>query len=335
MHEHRYAAPWHLSNGLCHISLDISIHNVEFVLNGSFGMMTGYRKGGTTMDMQIEAVSSGATAQHNEDWAGSFSTPGTTELVIVDGGTSVADRDYIDPVNGDVVWFVSRFTAALGAAIESGLGQEDAVRAAVDAVYREFRERSNGLEIPLYAWPIAALSWVRARRTAAGHRLDLYCLGDCKILMRRPGGEILDLDPFINPQEAILRAEIAKLRAEGLADPAARQARLMPMLRSRREYQNSVAGTNSLCLRPNGAFGARSFTVEASAGSMVLAMTDGFYRLVDTYALHTPASLFALCMEHGLQAAVKELRRFEAAAQASASSSVKRADDASAILWRA
>lgn len=287
------------------------------------------------MHMQIEAVSCGATAQHNEDWAGSFGTPATTELVIVDGGTSVADQDYIDPVHGDVVWFVARFIAALGAAIEAGLGQEDATHAAVDTVYREFRERSSGHEIPLYAWPIAALSWVRARRTAAGHRLELYCLGDCKVLMRTPDGEILDLDPFVNPQEAILRAEIAKLRAEGLADPAARQARLMPMLRSRRAYQNSVAGTNSLCLRPNGAFGARSFRVEAAAGSIMLAMTDGFYRLVDTYGLHTPASLFALCTEHGLQAAVEELRLFEAAAQASDSRSVKRADDASAILWRA
>ncbi len=287
------------------------------------------------MDMQIEAVSAGAKAHHNEDWAGSFATPDTLDLLIVDGGSSVAGRDYIDPVNGDVVWFVSRFTAVIQAAIEAGLDQEAAAHAAVDAVYREFRERAAGQEIPLHAWPIAALGWVRARKTACGHRLELYCLGDCKLLMRMPGGEVLDLDPFVNPQEAILRAEIAKLQAEGLADPAARQARLMPMLRTRREYQNSVAGTNSLCLRPNGAFGARRYAVDAPPGSIVLGMTDGFYRLVDTYGLHTPASLFALCARHGLQAALDELRRFEAAAQAAASTSVKRADDASAILWRA
>jgi hypothetical protein len=38
-------------------------------------------------------------------------------------------------------------------------------------------------------------------------------------------------------------------------------------------------------------------------------------------------------VEDGLQAALDELRRYEAAAQAGATITVKRADDASAILW--
>lgn len=285
--------------------------------------------------MPIEVVSSGSTAHHNEDWAGSFRTPDSTELVIIDGGTSVADRDYIDPVNGDVVWFVTRFAGALAASMDAGPGQQSAVHAAVEAVYGEFLERAAGQEVPLFAWPIAALTWVRIREAERGHRLEGYCLGDCKVLMRTPDGEVIDLDPFVNPQEAILRAEIAKLQLEGISDAAARQARLMPMLRDRREFQNTVVGTNSLCLRPNGPFGARSFTVDAPAGSIVLGMTDGFYRLVDTYGLHTPESLFTLCIEHGLRAALDELRGYEAAARATASTSVKRADDASAILWPA
>lgn len=283
--------------------------------------------------MQSEFVSSGAKAHHNEDWAGSFEAPGRRDLVIIDGGTSVADRDYIDPVRGDVVWFVRSFASALGARIESGLGQQDAVDAAVASVYAEFRARSAGQDLPLYAWPIAALTWIRASMTDHGSRLALYCLGDCKALMRTPDGKVRDLDPFVNPQEDILRAEIARLQAEGVSDPVARQARMLPMLRARREFQNTTAGTNSLCLRPNGPFGARSFVLDAPAGSTVLAMTDGFYRLVDTYGLHTPESLFALCVEQGLQAGLDELRAHEAV-QATASKSVKRADDASAILWR-
>lgn len=289
--------------------------------------------------MPIEVVSSGATSHHNEDWAGSFHTPDSTELVIIDGGTSVAERDYIDPVDGDVVWFVTCFAAALatalGAGIDAGHGQQGAVHAAVETVYREFRERRAGQDIPLYAWPIAALTWVRVRKLGKGHRLEGYCLGDCKVLVRMPEGEVIDPDPFVNPQEAILRAEIAKLQEEGISDAVARQARLMPMLRARREYQNTAAGTNSLCLRPNGAFGARTFTIDAPAGSAVLGMTDGFYRLVDTYGLHTPESLFTLCMEEGLQAGLDQLRSHEAAARATATMSVKRADDASAILWNA
>lgn len=285
------------------------------------------------MFMQIDSISDGAKLDHNEDWAGSFRMPAGTELVVIDGGTSVADRDYIAPGEGDVVWFVTRFTAALGRAIDAGLGQQAATHAAVEHVHGEFLARCAGQEIPLYAWPIAALAWVRAQAHGDGHRLELFCLGDCKVLLRRPGGEVLDLDPFVNPQEAILRAEIEKLTREGVYDAAARRVRLTPMLRARRAFQNTVANTNALCLRPNGAFGARTATFEAPAGSAVLVMTDGFYRLVDTYALHTPDSLFALCMEHGLQAALAQLREHEAASQAVAPAVVKRADDASAVLW--
>lgn len=284
--------------------------------------------------MQIDLISDGAKANHNEDWAGSFRTPAMTELVIIDGGTSVADRDYIDPGSGDVVWFVTRFAAALGSAIDAGRGQQEAAHAAIEEVHREFLARCAGQEVPLYAWPIAALSWVRAQEHGDGHRLELFCLGDCKVLLRRPDGEIVDLDPFVNPQEAILRAEIEKLKREGLHDAGARQARLIPMLRARREFQNTVAGTNSLCLRPNGPLGARTCTVDAAAGSAVLLMTDGFYRLVDTYGLHTPSSLFDLCVEHGLEAALVQLRDHEAAACTAGAAVVKRADDASAILWR-
>ena len=57
---------------------------------------------------------------------------------------------------------------------------------------------------------------------------------------------------------------------------------------------------------------------------------DGFYQRVDTYAMHTPATLAAHCTGQGLQAALDELRRFEVqgAGTAAASASVKRADDA-------
>jgi len=284
--------------------------------------------------MHLEALSSGATSHHNEDWAGVMQTSHGTDLIVLDGATSVAERDYIDPDDGDVCWFVSRFADALGPAIDAGLAQDAAVEQAVDAVYRAFRERAAGQDIPLYAWPIAALSWVRVRPADGGHRLELYCLGDCTVLMRGPDGAVRDLDPFVNPQEAIVRAAVARLTADGVDDPAARMARLLPMLRERRAYQNTAPHANSLCLRPKGGFAPRRYTAEAPAGSSILVMSDGFFRLVDTYRLHTPESLFALCTERGLQAAMDELRSHETASRSTGAAVVKAADDASAVLWR-
>lgn len=289
--------------------------------------------------MRIEEVSSGASAGHNEDWAGSFQADGVTDLVIIDGGTSVADRDYVAPDIGDVVWFVRHFATALGNCIGAGLGQHAAVHAAIDATYREFCALGAGHKAPVppYAWPIAALTWARLTPTQAGCRIQLYCLGDCKTLVIHPGGGVVDLDPYVNPQEGVLRAEIDRLRAVGVVDGPERHARLLPMLRARREFQNTAAQPAALCLRPNGAFQARIVDADLAPGAAVMLVTDGFYRLVDTYGLHTPASLAALCTGRGLQAALDELRSFEAQAQAkaAAASSVKRADDASAILWQA
>ncbi len=285
------------------------------------------------MKMHPEAVSSGARAHRNEDLAIATESRHGCELLVIDGATSVAERDYIDPVHGDVCWFVGHFAAALQERMDAEPTQHDAVQSAIEPVYARFQELGAQHSMPLYAWPIAALSWVRARACGTGHQLALYCLGDCTILMRTPDGEVRDLDPFVNPQEAIVRAEVARLKAEGVADAATRFSRLLPMLRARRVSQNTAPHTNSLCLRPNGALGARSCTVDAPAGSSILVMSDGFYRLVDTYGLHTPDSLFALCIDGGLQAALEQLRAHEAAARAAAPAVVKAADDASAVLW--
>ncbi len=287
--------------------------------------------------MRIDVLSSGASAARNEDWAGHFHANGAVDLVIIDGGSPVADRDYVAPGTGDVAWFVAQFAGELGRCIEAGLGQQAAVHAAIGATHDAYRKLAAGIDIPLYAWPIAALTWTRIFPATAGFRAQLYCLGDCKTLARRPNGAVVDLDPYVNPQEGVLRAEIERLRAEGIVAGAERHARLLPVLRARREFQNTVAGPTVLCLRPNGAFQARCVEAELAPGSAVLGMTDGFYRLIDTYALHTPASLAGLCVDRGLQAALDVLRGFEAntQAQAAAANSVKRADDASAILWQA
>lgn len=287
--------------------------------------------------MQTEWLSSGASPGHNEDWAGIFRTAATTDLVVIDGGTSVAERDVVAPGTGDVVWFVNRVAAALCECIKAGLGQHAAVQAAVDAIRRDYGELTAGQDVPPYAWPIAALSWVRIAHGPAGDRLQLYSLGDCKVLLCGADGGTVDLDPYDNPQEGVLRAEIARLRAEGIVDGPERQKRLLPILRARRAFQNTAPHPATLCLRPNGPFQPRTAEAIVPPGAAILVMSDGFYRLVDTYAIHTPASLAARCTAQGLQAALDELRRFEAQAPgaAAASASVKRADDASAVLWRA
>lgn len=281
--------------------------------------------------MTIAHISAGAASHRNDDHVAVFTHAGVTDILVIDGGTSVAECDYLDPVQGDVAWFVHAFTAALAQELRPGRGQQDCLHAAIDTVRASVERLAGPAPAPLHAWPIAALTWVRID----GHRATLYALGDCKSLLRTADGACIDLDPFVNPQDAVLQAEIARLRAEGVDDSTERRARMLPMLRARRAFQNTQPTPAVLCLRPNGGFQARVRSVDVAPGASLLIMTDGFYRLVDPYGRYTDAGLMEACIARGLPALLDELRTHEAVVGGAGARAVKAADDASAAIWTA
>jgi hypothetical protein len=282
--------------------------------------------------MTTEQISCAPGSSINEDLIAVFDNDDVTDLIVLDGATSVADTDYIDAQQGDVAWFVQAFATALEAEVAPGVNQATAVRRAIDAVRAGAGSIPPG-SMPLYAYPLAALTWVRIERREDHLALSLYCLGDCKAFAFDADGAVCDLDPYVNPHEAVLREAMGALNTEDMLDPLLRRARLLPMLRARRESQHRSRAPDVLCLAPQGEFQARAFTRRLPPGTAVLAMTDGFYRLVDPYGLYTIEELVQRCRTRGLAALMDELRSVEAA-RASGVMAVKSADDASAVLWR-
>jgi len=282
--------------------------------------------------MTTEQISCAPGSSTNEDLIAVVESDGVCDLVMLDGASSVADTNYIDREHGDVAWFVRAFSAALAQANVPGMRQGGAVRRAVDAVRARYRAQAAGAAIPVYAYPLAALAWVRIRQRDDHLALSLYCLGDCKVFAIDAAGAVRDLAPWVNPQEAVLQGAIGALTAEDLADPALRRARLLPMLRARRAAQHEAPAPNALCLAPQGEFDARETSVRLAPGSSVLVMSDGFYRLVDPYGLYTIETLAQRCRDGALAALMDELRLFEKA-RAPGMLAVKNADDASAVLW--
>lgn len=291
-----------------------------------------FPSGITISDMNIQSISAGASAGSNEDLVAVYRGDGVTDIVVIDGGTSVADDNYIDRERGDVVWFVSQFASALEQAIHRDWPQQDSVALALRNLRAVFLGQPGAAAMPLYAWPIAAMTWLRLREGDAGMAVQAYCLGDCKAFLQHADASVLDLDPYVNPQELVLQSELARLAAQGVAGIDERRARLMPMLRARREFLNTAPAPTVLCLDPRGPLLAREHSAPVPHGSTLLAMTDGFYRMVDTYAMHTVEALAALCRAQGLEAMMQQLRAFEAGKLGSNSLSVKRADDASAVM---
>jgi len=284
--------------------------------------------------MAIERISCAPDKGINDDLVAVFETDGLADLLVLDGASSVADRDYVDTHRGDVAWFVHAFVAALGPLLDPARSQADSVALAIKDVRRAYLDTANGQQVPVYAWPLAALTWIRLRHEGEQLSAALYCLGDCKAFAVDAGGVVTDLDPYANPFETVVQDALAALVREGVSDPALRRARLLPLLRARREDQHRAAAPTTLCLAPQGPFHARTRTrtLQLAPGSAVLAMSDGFNRLADTYGLYTQDDLVRRCRSVGLAGPMQELRAHERARAASALA-VKNADDASALMW--
>jgi hypothetical protein len=285
--------------------------------------------------MRYTLASSAGKGRINEDLVVVYERDGCTDLVLMDGATPLTPERCLAAGASDPAWFVRRFAQDLGCVLRADGDQEALVLEALEHTRAAYRAAGGHADVPPYAWPIATLAWVRVSDPDAdgSHTLDLFCLGDSKILLQLPDGAVRDLDPFENPQEQATQAAVAALVAEGILDPAERWTRLLPMLRARRHEQNTAAHPAILCLEPRGPFAARRTRVTVPPGALLLVLSDGLYRLVDTYGLHSDGSLLDACRARGLDALLDELRAFEAGKEA-AGLAAKTADDASAIAWR-
>lgn len=283
--------------------------------------------------MPWTAVCEGAGKHRNEDLIAVHEHDSVTDILVIDGATSLAESDHIDSEEGDVAWFVRHFATELGKILAPDASQDRQIRQALDATRAAWLAHTDKAEVPHYAHPIAALSWSRIFHHEDVDELHLYSLGDCKTLLRSADGETRDLDPWINPQEGVLQRAISAMQAQGVSDPAERRALLTPLLRRRREEQNTAPAPSILCLHPQGPFAARKRVLPIAPHSTLLSMSDGFYRLSDPYELYSPAQLLEACATRGLAAMLSELRAAEAASAAKGGLLVKAADDASAVMW--
>jgi hypothetical protein len=287
-----------------------------------------------------ETVSDAGGTRANEDLVAVFERAGTTDVLVLDGATSLVDGGQDvegGGGNADVVWFVQRFAAEFERLLDTGAPRTALLGLAAEATGRAWDGRGGGRNAAPWAWPVASLSWLRVtpRTDGEGHAGHLTSLGDCKTVLRLADGSVCDLDPFDNPQETSLYAEVAALIEAGVIDPTERFARLLPSLRARRTAQNLNPAPAVLGVRPQGPFAVRERAFDLGPGSTVVAMTDGFWRLVDPYGVMTAEQLLDACHRDGLQAVLARLREVERGAGGAASLAVKRADDASAVAWHA
>lgn len=272
----------------------------------------------------IDAVTQPAHIVNEDGWVGAHDrlwvfdgASGLTSVVVTDGAT-------------DAAWLVQRASAII---------EQRAVRRKVGGLLETLafivRDIGHSLLAPdsaqAHQLPSASLAAVALE----GEELHALTLGDCRLLLQLPGGSVRVIDDA-SVLDRLDRGAIELLAAEqrrsGADLDVAREA-ISDLLRSNRDRLNSPDGYRALAPGLDVSDVAQH-RIPVVPGTMGLLVSDGFYRLVDTFHLLDPDGLMDTVTTEGTVALLQRLRAVESDdPEGHCFPRLKRSDDATAVFF--
>jgi hypothetical protein len=277
------------------------------------------------------AVTQGSGSINEDGWGFLGSADNVTAAWVFDGVTGINGQNYL-PAGSDAAWIVAKAHGHLLKLAGLNLPLRDILSKLVQALIIDFNTAAEGLEVPNdYDPPAACLILVKRYGTA----WKALRLGDPCLLARRNGGAntILAASPN-NAFDHWLSTEAAKRRDAGFLDIKVLRAEFRPQLLQGRKLRNTPGGYSILEANPS----AMEFAEYLDLGipEAVLLCTDGYYRAVDHYALHSDESLLKASSEaDGPDRVLRDIRALEAGdPDCQKYLRFKPADDATAVVLR-
>lgn len=226
---------------------------------------------------------------------------------IFDGATGIVP-DLIAGAPSDPYWLVHAVNAGIQAHWDDAAPTRSLLRAAAEDAIARFLAQAEAPVPPMIDRPTACL--LMARLWQGG--LELSTLGDCWLL-RSSAGRVSEFGSKLGDEVAgPVRQEMARLKAAGFAG-AALFEQLLPMERQFRATANTDGGYPVVDLSLRWIDRITQASVEALPGDQLLLMTDGLYRLIDTFRIHDGESLMRAALDGGLAPLLAQLRALEAA----------------------
>jgi hypothetical protein len=279
----------------------------------------------------VEIVWEAGGTGANEDAAGHVQGGGGAAAWVLDGATGLAGREFVPGAASDAAWYARRLSAALSNRSLTEQPLADLFRAVIADIAADYRAAVPVDSVPPYGLPSAAGIWVRRRD---GGRLEMAGLGDCRLLFKSGrdaivcfGGGAADCaDEWLN-------TAVRRLHEGGVTDPAAVRVQLDGLLRAGRAMMNRPGGYWVFSVEPAAADHLECADFGLTGPATLLLVSDGFYRLIDTYGAHDADSLLEAAGKRGLKALYDDLSRIEADdAECHRYPRLKPADDATAML---
>jgi hypothetical protein len=274
------------------------------------------------------SVSEGSGAV-NEDRCGVIEADGQVSAAwVFDGVTGINSRNVL-PGASDACWIVDKAHGHLLDLAAQDVPLRAILQKLVERLKADWRKVEGTVEFPVpYDPPATCL--VLVKRYADGWQA--LRLGDSVMLTEfetvtlhaPPPTPLLDL-------EEMLRQEARRCRDTGLLDFKSLLQEFRPQLAARRQGRNTP-GNYSVLVADDTAL-RQPELIALGWPRAILLCSDGFYRAVDHYGLHSDASLMKTCSAaDGVGGVLQQVRATEAGDPAcSQFLRFKPADDATAV----
>ena len=280
----------------------------------------------------VGAVTQGSGAINEDGWGYLGNADDVSAVWIFDGVTGINEHNFLGG-GSDAAWLVKQAHKHLLSLAALHLSLREIIIRLVEALIADWSEVAKGLDLPEnYDPPATCL--ILAKRY--NDQWQAVRLGDSCLLARTSssGHAVLAASPN-NAFDHWLATEAAKRRAAGVLDVKALLAEFRPQLAEGRKLRNTPGGYSILEANLAAVAGAEYMVL--GKPDKLLLCTDGYYRAVDTYALHSEASLLdASLASGGVDIVLDGIRAVEASDPTCIKYlRFKPADDATAIVLQA
>ncbi len=250
---------------------------------------------------------------------------------VLDGATGISS-DRLLPGPSDAAWFSSTIRQDLLDADGSAPSNQAALERALANAETSFDRSKTRMEKHRAELPAAscAIGAIRERF------IEISVIGDCTVLLS-DGDDIITkvTDQRVRSFDDAVVDRIVQLMDVENVPYAEALERAKPRIQRNREIRNR--DTTYWVLEPNVASlqGLMTSNHELSRTKHMVMMTDGFYRLVDTYGVYTCEGLLDAVLKRGCDELYSELRQIEEEdADCRRHVRIKTRDDASCAVVR-
>lgn len=282
--------------------------------------------------MRLVGAATQGSGAINEDGLGFLGSAGDVSAAwVFDGVTGINGQNFLGG-GTDAAWLVAKADDHLCVLAGLDLPLREILAKLVQALIVDFKAAAKDLDIPEdYDPPAACLTMVKRY----GGTWQALRLGDSCLLARSSDGAHISV--AASPNNAFdhwLSTEALKRRDAGMLDIKKLLAEFRPQLIQGRKQRNSLGGYGILEASPSAVEFAEYFNL--GIPHEILLCTDGYYRAVDYYALHSAESLLeASLASGGVDSVLDSIRAVEASDPTCVKYlRFKPADDATAVALR-